>query len=160
MNLLVALIAACLAEKSDAWGPDGKEPLRAETVASGLEVPWSFAFLSGGDVLVSERPGRVRLLHQGKLQQQTTDNRTPQNSATALGHRPSDQQAPSLAQHEMQRCRGSGFGGHGRILSLALLCGRSGDVGPAAWRYLIVMSYGVAEAAPCSAPNITLPLWI
>ena len=70
MNLLVALIAACLAEKSDAWGPDGKQPLRAETVASGLEVPWSFAFLSGGDVLVSERPGRVRLLHQGKLQQQ------------------------------------------------------------------------------------------
>ena len=58
-----------------------------------------------------------------------------------------------LAQHEMQRCRGSGFGGHGRILSLALLCGRSGDVGPAAWRYLIVMSYGVAEAAPCSAPR-------
>src|SRR5437868_10863813 len=70
MNLLVALIAACLAEKSDAWGPDGKLPLRAEMVARGLEVPWSFAFLSGGDVLISERPGRIRLFHGGKLERE------------------------------------------------------------------------------------------
>src|SRR5712664_1809204 len=65
--ILFALLAACLLEKSDAWGPDGQVPLRAETVVSGLEVPWSFAFLPGGDVLVSERPGRVRLLQGGKL---------------------------------------------------------------------------------------------
>ncbi|TMA17832.1 MAG: PQQ-dependent sugar dehydrogenase [Deltaproteobacteria bacterium] len=65
--ILLAVIAACVLEKSDTWGPDGKLPLRAETVVSGLEVPWSFAFLPGGDVLVSERPGRVRLLHGGKL---------------------------------------------------------------------------------------------
>src|SRR5438445_13695280 len=63
--ILIALIAACILEKSDSWGPDGKLPLRADTVVSGLEVPWSFAFLPGGDVLVSERPGRVRLL-QGR----------------------------------------------------------------------------------------------
>src|SRR5438477_3416255 len=67
MHLLLALLAACLIEESDSFGPDGKIPLRVETVASGLEVPWSFAFLPGGDVLVSERPGRVRLLHGGKL---------------------------------------------------------------------------------------------
>src|SRR5437868_14344584 len=65
--ILIALIAACILEKSDSWGPDGKLPLRAETVVSGLEVPWSFGFLRGGDVLVSERPGRVRLLQGGKL---------------------------------------------------------------------------------------------
>src|SRR3989442_11581762 len=65
--ILIALIAACILEKSDSWGPDGKLPLRAETVVSGLEVPWSFDFLPGGDVLVSERPGRVRLLQGGKL---------------------------------------------------------------------------------------------
>src|SRR3989449_11741426 len=65
--ILIALIAACILEKSASWGPDGKLPLRAETVVSGLEVPWSFDFLPGGDVLVSERPGRVRLLQGGKL---------------------------------------------------------------------------------------------
>ena len=66
--LAVALAAPlCILEKSDSWGPDGTVPVRAEVIASGLEVPWSFAFLPGGDVLVSERPGRVRLLERGKL---------------------------------------------------------------------------------------------
>lgn len=40
---------------------------RVETVASGLEVPWGFAWLSNGDLLVTERPGRVRLIEAGKL---------------------------------------------------------------------------------------------
>src|SRR3982751_6036568 len=68
--LLLALIAACVLEKTDAGGSDGKLPLRAETVVSGLEVPWSFAFLPGGDVLISERPGRVRLLRGRSLAEQ------------------------------------------------------------------------------------------
>ena len=67
MLIALVLLWACTLEKSDEWGPDGAVPVRAETVVSGLEVPWSFAFLPGGDVLISERPGRVRLLHQGAL---------------------------------------------------------------------------------------------
>jgi glucose/arabinose dehydrogenase len=70
MHILLAILAACLVEKSDQWGPDGKVAVKVETVASGLETPWSFAFLDGGDVLVSERPGRVRLLQNGKLNAQ------------------------------------------------------------------------------------------
>ena len=57
----------CVLVSDDRWGPDGTVPIRAEVIASGLEVPWSFAFLPGGDVLVSERVGRVRLLRQGQL---------------------------------------------------------------------------------------------
>jgi len=70
LHLALALAAPlCILEKSDSWGPDGTVPVRAEVVTTGLEAPWSFAFLPGGDVLVSERPGRVRLLKQGKLAQ-------------------------------------------------------------------------------------------
>ncbi|MGC4113563.1 MAG: PQQ-dependent sugar dehydrogenase [Myxococcales bacterium] len=48
-------------------GPDGTVPVRAQTVVSGLEVPWALAFLPDGGFLLSERPGRVRLFRQGRL---------------------------------------------------------------------------------------------
>jgi glucose/arabinose dehydrogenase len=49
------------------FGPRGEVPIRVERVAEGLEVPWGIAFLPGGDALVTERPGRVRLLRGGRL---------------------------------------------------------------------------------------------
>ena len=41
--------------------------LRVEVVARGLEQPWSIAFLPDGDMLVTERPGRLRLIKDGAL---------------------------------------------------------------------------------------------
>lgn len=38
-----------------------------ETVAEGLEYPWSLAFLPNGSMLVTERSGRLRLIHDGEL---------------------------------------------------------------------------------------------
>lgn len=38
-----------------------------ETVATGLQVPWAFAFLPNRDLLFTERPGRVRIIEGGKL---------------------------------------------------------------------------------------------
>ena len=37
-------------------------PIKIETVASGLENPWGLAFLPDGRMLVTERPGRVRIV--------------------------------------------------------------------------------------------------
>jgi glucose/arabinose dehydrogenase len=48
-------------------GPPGSAEVRAELVVEGLEIPWSLAFLPGGDLLVTERPGRVRLVQNGAL---------------------------------------------------------------------------------------------
>jgi len=36
-------------------------------IATGLEWPWAMAFLPGGDMLVTEREGRVRLIRDGEL---------------------------------------------------------------------------------------------
>ena len=36
-------------------------------VVDGLERPWSIAFLPGGDMLVTERPGRLRIVRDGVL---------------------------------------------------------------------------------------------
>ena len=37
------------------------------TVVSGLEHPWGMAFLPGGEILVTERPGRLRIVRDGVL---------------------------------------------------------------------------------------------
>lgn len=52
------------------YGPEGEVAVRVETVVDGLEVPWGVAFLPGAegrDLLVTERPGRLRLVDDGKL---------------------------------------------------------------------------------------------
>ena len=38
---------------------------QVETVATGLEAPWEIAFLPDGRALITERPGRVRVLSRG-----------------------------------------------------------------------------------------------
>jgi glucose/arabinose dehydrogenase len=55
--------------------PQGKEkakkakqtPVRTVTMATGLWHPWSLAFLPNGDILVTERNGKLRLVRDGRL---------------------------------------------------------------------------------------------
>lgn len=41
--------------------------LKVDTVARGLKMPWSTAFLPNGDLLVTERAGKLRLVKNGIL---------------------------------------------------------------------------------------------
>jgi glucose/arabinose dehydrogenase len=61
-----------LACQAPAQGPAPRSPtpsaredvVRTETVASGLDHPWGFAFLPNGRIIVTERPGRVRIVER------------------------------------------------------------------------------------------------
>lgn len=64
--LRLAVVLACAALV--ACGGDGGTPpgARVSTVARGLEAPWEIAFLPDGRALITERPGRVRLLSRSR----------------------------------------------------------------------------------------------
>ena len=58
-----ALPACAETQQLDAGGI----AVNAETVAGGLQHPWGMEFLPDGAVLVTERPGRMRLIADGKV---------------------------------------------------------------------------------------------
>lgn len=57
---------------------------RLTVVASGLEHPWSLAFLPDGAMLVTERPGRLRVIRDGALDP-TPVSGVPEVAATGQG---------------------------------------------------------------------------
>ena len=69
MGMLAAIAALPTAIEGQ---PQGKKKapqtkVRAVTMATGLWHPWSLAFLPGGDLLVTERNGKLRLVKDGRL---------------------------------------------------------------------------------------------
>jgi aldose sugar dehydrogenase len=60
----LAAVPRALPERVDSE----RHRFRVETVADGLDTPWGLEFLPGGDLLVSERPGRLRVIRNGRLQ--------------------------------------------------------------------------------------------
>ncbi|MBI1391288.1 MAG: PQQ-dependent sugar dehydrogenase [Alphaproteobacteria bacterium] len=56
-----------LQETLAAPAPLGGLELKIDTLAEGLVNPWSIAFLPDGDLLVAERPGRIRIIRDGLL---------------------------------------------------------------------------------------------
>ena len=68
----LAVMGTFLFVATVAWGQPGMRgsahhEYRIVTVVEGLEVPWSMAFLPDGDMLVTERPGRLRIIRNGRL---------------------------------------------------------------------------------------------
>ena len=61
--LCLLALAGCGGDEPSSGGP------KVRTVATGLDTPWAIAWLPDGRALVTERPGRVRLLSAaGRLQ--------------------------------------------------------------------------------------------
>jgi glucose/arabinose dehydrogenase len=65
---LLALPTPVPAQITKAPAQKTKQPIKVETFARGLVHPWGMAFLPDGRLLVTERPGRVRIVGKdGKL---------------------------------------------------------------------------------------------
>jgi glucose/arabinose dehydrogenase len=65
---LLALSTPLAAQITKAPAQKTKQAIKVETFAKGLVHPWGLAFLPDGRLLVTERPGRVRLVDKdGKL---------------------------------------------------------------------------------------------
>jgi glucose/arabinose dehydrogenase len=67
----LALLSQTSHSKEIASIPSAQHPFQVRVVAEPLEHPWSVAFLPDGRKLVTERPGRLRLIHaDGRLDSQ------------------------------------------------------------------------------------------
>ena len=64
---LLLLAASSIACESQGVADPTAERFRIVTLAEGLEHPWGMAFLPDGRILITERPGRLRLYADGRL---------------------------------------------------------------------------------------------
>lgn len=66
---MVAMAAAAISVQAFAADvvQTKKVEVQVETIAEGLEHPWALAILPDGAYLVTERPGRMRIIRDGKL---------------------------------------------------------------------------------------------
>ncbi len=97
-KVIMVLAAGLTAQAALAQDPRGSMPLpkfpqvyetadlkiRVVELADGLANPWSLAWLPNGDLLITERAGRLRLLHEGNLDPAPIKG-VPEVKITALG---------------------------------------------------------------------------
>jgi len=62
LALAVVLAISGTVQAADPTFPSSAGKLAVHTVAQGLSHPWSLAFLPDGRMLVTERPGRIRIV--------------------------------------------------------------------------------------------------
>ena len=66
-TILLLTNLACAASTDDLPAPKITPKMRVETVATNLEVVWSIVFAPDGRMFFTERPGRIRVMENGKL---------------------------------------------------------------------------------------------
>ncbi|HEY9549574.1 MAG TPA: PQQ-dependent sugar dehydrogenase, partial [Kiloniellaceae bacterium] len=81
---LVALAQAPAAAADEAVERSEQQDFRIETLAGGLDHPWSLAFLPDGGLLITERAGRLRLFKDGGLLEEPITS-VPEVSARGQG---------------------------------------------------------------------------
>ena len=76
----------CQLVDDDGWGPLGAVSITVDTVATGLAIPWSLAWLPDGRMLVTERRGTLKLIDGGAVSEVSADVQvTPDAEGGLLG---------------------------------------------------------------------------
>ena len=73
LGLVVSVGMLSAGVSADTMLKSALHDFRVVTVVDTLVQPWSMAFLPGGDTLITERPGRLRILRDGKLLPQAVE---------------------------------------------------------------------------------------
>ncbi len=82
--ILVGCSQETVAEAPDEAIASEQATFRVVPVVTGLEHPWGMAFLPGGNILITERPGRVRMVRDGALEPEPLDG-VPEVYASGQG---------------------------------------------------------------------------
>jgi aldose sugar dehydrogenase len=137
LRFLIVLAVICLAlDLSAQQGGRASPPLpqlpqifetavqriRVSAVATGLANPWSLAFLPNGDMLVTERAGRLRIIRGGVLDPRPVSG-VPQVRVTALGGLLEVALHPRFAENGLLYLTYA-KGGEGNLATTALARGR------------------------------------
>ncbi|HLF11128.1 MAG TPA: PQQ-dependent sugar dehydrogenase, partial [Gammaproteobacteria bacterium] len=99
-----------------------EQKIRVVELANGLSNPWSMAFLPNGDMLVTERAGRLRILHNGVLDPQPIAG-VPEVRITTLGGLLEVLLHPDFADNQLVYLSYA-KGGEGNLSTTALARGR------------------------------------
>jgi len=92
--------------------------IRVDKIADGLANPWSLAWLPNGDVLITERAGRLRVFRNGALDPEPIAN-VPEVRITALGGLLDVLPHPNFAQNQILYLTYT-KGGEGNLATTAL----------------------------------------
>jgi glucose/arabinose dehydrogenase len=132
---VVPLLTRCQAQ-APREGPAQRSPtpeavegkVRAETVAKGLEHPWALAFLPNGRILVTERPGRLRIVEpDGRLSKPLAG--VPKVHAKGQGGLLDVAIDPKFAENRLVYLSYAEPGGEDGTAGTAVARGRLGDSG-------------------------------
>jgi aldose sugar dehydrogenase len=67
LSLALVLAASVAPVAAQEMHRSAEHDFRVVTVADGFDTPWSMTFLPSGEMLVTERPGRLRIVRNGRL---------------------------------------------------------------------------------------------
>ncbi len=109
---------------------------RVTTVTRGLEYPWSLAFLPDGSMLVTERPGRLRVIRDGRLEPKPVQG-LPAIAEVGQGGLLDIALDPDFARNRLiyLSYAGAGPSGHGTEVARARLT----EAGLSGWQTLLVV---------------------